>query len=337
MEYRQLRKQIQQKQWNSCYVFYGTEQFVKMRTLDKLCQAALEDGDPGWNQTVLDEKASADDIFTACQTLPLFASHRVVIVKECPLLKQGGGTSGEDTLLSLIDHLPPETILIFVLEGKPDGRRKLTAALKKKDVMIEFSTMTEQEIYAWLKAYAAQRGQTIEPQAMGTLVQCVGMDMQTVATEMEKVCCYAEKKNIITRKDVLSICSQTLEANAFEVIDLLAEGKRIQASKKIDLLLLEGNSVQMFMGAVAYRLRQLLSARQGWEEGKTLQAAAAKVQGPRFAAQRTARQAKTMKTQDLRNGLMAIAEADFAMKSGQIRNDRAAMEMALWKAFPLQT
>ena len=33
-----------------------------MRTLEKLCQAALEDGDPSWNQTVLDEKASAEDI-----------------------------------------------------------------------------------------------------------------------------------------------------------------------------------------------------------------------------------------------------------------------------------
>ena len=50
MEYRQLRKQIQQKQLSSCYLLFGVEQFVKMRTLEKLCQAALEDGDPGWNQ-----------------------------------------------------------------------------------------------------------------------------------------------------------------------------------------------------------------------------------------------------------------------------------------------
>ena len=132
MEYRQLRKQIQQKQLSSCYLLFGVEQFVKMRTLEKLCQAALEDGDPGWNQTVLDEKASAEDIFAACQTLPMFAPRRVVIVKECPFFKQGGGAAGEETILSLIDTLPPETLLVFVLEGKPDGRRKLTAALKKK-------------------------------------------------------------------------------------------------------------------------------------------------------------------------------------------------------------
>ena len=49
MEYRQLKKQIQQKQFLSCYVLFGVEQFVKMRTLEKLCQAALEEGDPGWN------------------------------------------------------------------------------------------------------------------------------------------------------------------------------------------------------------------------------------------------------------------------------------------------
>lgn len=334
MEYRQLKKQIQQKQFLSCYVLFGVEQFVKMRTLEKLCQAALEEGDPGWNQTVLDEKASAEDIFAACQTLPMFAPHRVVIVKECPLLKQGGGTAGEETMLSLIETLPPETILVFVLEGKPDGRRKLTAAMKKRDAMVEFATMTEHEIFAWLKAYAAQRGKAVEPQALETLLQRVGTDMQMIATEMEKICCYAEKSDQITRKDVLDISSQTLEANAFEVVDLLAAGRRQQAAEQIDLLLREGHSIQMFMGAVGYRLRQLLAARQGWEEGKSVQAAAAKVQGPRFAAQRTAKQAKAMRTEHLRRGLAALTEADYAIKSGQMKDDRAALETALWQAFP---
>ncbi len=334
MEYRQLKKQIQQKQFLSCYVLFGVEQFVKMRTLEKLCQAALEEGDPGWNQTVLDEKASAEDIFAACQTLPMFAPHRVVIVKECPLLKQGGGTAGEETMLSLIETLPPETILVFVLEGKPDGRRKLTAAMKKRDAMVEFATMTEHEIFAWLKAYAAQRGKAVEPQALETLLQRVGTDMQTIATEMEKICCYAEQSDQITRKDVLAVSSQTLEANAFEVVDLLAAGRRQQAAEQIDLLLREGHSIQMFMGAVAYRLRQLLAARQGWEEGKSVQAAAAKVQGPRFAAQRTAKQAKAMRTEHLRQGLAALTEADYAIKSGQMKDDRAALETALWQAFP---
>ena len=193
MEYKQLKKQIQQKQLSSCYVLYGAEQFVKLRTLDRLCQAALEGGDPGWNQNVLEEKATADEIYAACQTLPMFAPHRVVIVKESPLLKNGGGTAGEETLLSLIDSLPTETVLIFLLEGKPDGRRKLTVALKKKDALVEFSTMTEYEIFSWLKAYAAQRGKAVQPQALETLVQWVGTDMQTVATEMEKVCSYAAR------------------------------------------------------------------------------------------------------------------------------------------------
>ena len=92
----------------------------------------------------------------------------------------------------------------------------------------------------------------------------------------------------------------------------------------------------MFMGAVAYRLRQLLAARQGWEEGKSVQAAAAKVQGPRFAAQRTAKQAGTMRTEDLRRGLLALTEADFALKSGRMKEDRAVLETALWQAFPVK-
>lgn len=334
MEYKQLRKQIQQGALGTCYLLYGPEQFVKHRTLERLCQTALEDGDPGWNQTVLEEKATADDIYAACQTLPMFAPRRVVIVKESPLLKNGGGTAGEETLLGLLEALPQETLLLFLLEGKPDGRRKLTAALKKKDALVEFATMTETEIFSWIRAYAAQRGKAIDPQAAQTLVQWVGTDMQTIATEIEKICSFAEKSDWIERADVEAVCSRTLEANAFAIVDLLADGKRKQAAGQIDLLLEDGGSVQMFMGAVAYRLRQLLAARQGWEEGKTLQAAAAKVPGPRFAAQRTAKQARALDTAALRRGLAALAEADFAIKSGRVRSDRAALENALWQAFP---
>ncbi|MFR5868758.1 MAG: hypothetical protein ACLUFF_00515, partial [Acutalibacteraceae bacterium] len=94
------------------------------------------------------------------------------------------------------------------------------------------------------------------------------------------VCSYAENKELITKEDVQAVASQTLEANAFAIVDLLLQGKRERVARQMDLLFEDGGSVQMFMGAVAYRLRQLLAARQGWEEGKSLSAAAAKVQGP---------------------------------------------------------
>ena len=116
----------------------------------------------------------------------MFAPRRVVIVKECPFFKQGAERQGRKPYFPLIDTLPPETLLVFVLEGKPDGRRKLTAALKKRDAMVEFSTMTEHEIFAWLKAYAAQHWQGGRATSAETLIQRVGTDMQTVATEMEK-------------------------------------------------------------------------------------------------------------------------------------------------------
>ena len=43
-----------------------------------------------------------------------------------------------------------------------------------------------------------------------------------------------------------------------------------------------------------------------------------------------------MKTETLRQGLIALTEADFAIKSGRVRDDRAALETALWQAFGAQ-
>ena len=160
--------------------------------------------------------------------------------KGMPLFQTGGrsGRGGNHTFLDR--HAAAGNAPRICIGRKAGWAEKADGGAEERDAMVEFSTMTEHEIFAWLKAYAAQRGKAVEPQALETLIQRVGTDMQTVATEMEKICCYAEERDRITRKDVLDISSQTLEANAFEIVDLLAMGKRRQAAEQIDLLLSRG-------------------------------------------------------------------------------------------------
>lgn len=331
MLYSQLQKEIKQHVLHPVYLFYGEERFVLLRTLDRLIQAALDGADADWNLVRFDASARAEDIALSAQTLGLFAANRVIVVQDCPAFYPGCKESEEKRLLALVQDMPEQVTLIFVCRKKPDGRKPLTKALQKQ-VTVDFTPLTESDIQAWLRGYAKQNGLSWQPEAIDRLLFYLGRDMQTIVSETDKVFAYAHPDTQITAAMVETIVTQSTEAKTFDIVDDLFAGHLIQAQTQIDLLLRNGESIPALIGAVVYRVRTVLEARQWLDQGLSVKAAAAKLKGPRFATERTARLAQQWPSIRLEQALCALAEADFAFKSGQMR-DRAALDTALAQAF----
>lgn len=331
MLYSQLQKEIKQHVLHPVYLFYGEERFVLLRTLDRLIQAALDGADADWNLVRFDASARAEDIALSAQTLGLFAANRVIVVQDCPAFYPGCKESEEKRLLALVQDMPEQVTLIFVCRKKPDGRKPLTKALQKQ-VTVDFTPLTESDIQAWLRGYAKQNGLSWQPEAVDRLLFYLGRDMQTIVSETDKVFAYAHPDTQITAAMVETIVTQSTEAKTFDIVDDLFAGHLIQAQTQIDLLLRNGESIPALIGAVVYRVRTVLEARQWLDQGLSVKAAAAKLKGPRFATERTARLAQQWPSIRLEQALCALAEADFAFKSGQMR-DRAALDTALAQAF----
>ncbi len=331
MLYSQLQKEIKQHILHPVYLLYGEERFVLLRTLERLIQAALDGADADWNLVRFDAAARAEDIVLSAQTLGLFAANRVIVVQDCPAFYPGCKESEEKQLLALVQDLPEQVTLIFVCRKKPDGRKPLTKALQKQ-ITVDFAPLAEPDIHAWLRGYAKQNGLSWQPEAMERLLFYVGRDMQTIVSETDKVFAYAYPHTDITPAMVETIVTQSTEAKTFDIVDDLFSGHLAQAQMQIDLLLRNGESIPALIGAIVYRIRTVLEARQWLEQGLSVKSAAAKLKGPRFATERTARLAQKWPLPRLERALCALAEADFSFKSGQMR-DRTALDTALARAF----
>ena len=331
MDYKQLQNEIRQGVFHPVYLFYGAENFVKERSLKKLCDALLQGGMAELNLTRFEQDAQADEIVSAIETVPAFAPRRVVVYADCPMLQKSGKDAGEKKLLAAMEQMPQESVLIFYLRGEPDARRSMYKRLAK-ECLVAFDPLGEQDIYAWLKADAKSRGMSMGQEAMSRLVYLVGKDMGTVAREVEKAYAYAYPRTEVSRADIDAVCTQSLEAGAFDMLDDIVNRRFSKAMDQLDQMQKDGASVQEIMGAAAYRIKMLVTARELMDQRMPEQKAISKIPGPRFAAKRAYSDAKKYPLAELQRALCALAEADYAIKTGQ-KKDRVALEEALIGSF----
>ena len=118
-----------------CYLFEGTEEYIKQQALKNLCARLLPEGLEQMNLTDLTDPAP-DALIAAAETLPFLAEKRVVVVRECTLLTAGRKAEDEDRAAALMDYvprIPPTACVVFYVKGKADGRKKLYTLLKKQN------------------------------------------------------------------------------------------------------------------------------------------------------------------------------------------------------------
>ena len=133
MTWKEFYAQIKTGDLQSVYLFSGPEEYLKREALGALAKSLLPPGLEQLNETAL-EGASALEIIDAAETLPFMCERRMVVVRDWAPLLGGKSRSEEDEAARMLEWLknpPASCVLVFLMRGEPDGRKKLTTALKK--------------------------------------------------------------------------------------------------------------------------------------------------------------------------------------------------------------
>jgi len=328
MNYEELNKELKAGTLQRVYLLHGPENFVKERSLKRICSLALEDGLAELNLTKFEETATPQEIVDACETLPVFAPRRVVVYYDCPILMPAGKSTGEDLLADYLARVPEHAVLIFFMRAKADGRRSLYKKLAKH-CTVQFDALSPAAMYTWLQQDAKMRGISVRQGTLERLVEYVGNDMWTVVHESEKVYAYAYPRTQITDADVDAICTRTAEADAFDMLASLLKGRKEEAAAKLVTALQKGASVQSIMGALGYTLRSMHAARVYLDRGISPQKAAEQMEGNRFANRQAVNNASGYSKKQIERAIKGLAEADHAIKSGRM-GERAALDSVLF-------
>ncbi len=243
------------------YTLIGTESFLRKR---KLNQLKKEHDITEMNLVYFDyTKDHMDNILEECNTMPFFSDHKMVVIQNCTFF----GSTNKDTVEELLHYLDkpnPTTIVVLDYDGKKDARKKLGKELAKLTKEFRFEEISEDERNRIVKEACQKRGIQIERDALLVFYARVGLDLNRIYTELEKLQLHG---GTITKEVVEALISRPIEDDTF----LLSNAIFNHDTKKVFSLVqdFKQNSVEVIalIGLLAAQFRFLLQVQTLKEEG----------------------------------------------------------------------
>ncbi len=321
MEYKAFFSRIGQG-ISGGYYFHGVEEYVKRSALQQL--AANFDPQELNVQTLY--APAAQDVIAACETLPFFAEQRLIVCRDW-------AQKEEKALADYFPRVPESTVLILYRTGKADARTALFQSVKKLNRDVDFCPLSEADATRWLLQQAVKRAGILEPSVARHIVTLVGVDVNALHNELEKLLAYAGPGNPITREAVSACVLANVEYRLFDTLDDLLSGRTAEGLRALYSMLEERTTRPTAAAALlAGQCKNLLGAKLLLEAGvKNEKDIASRLNCKPFVAQKSLRMCRRYSVERLKTALRAFADVDYRIKTGQAQ-ERPALEAAIFEA-----
>ena len=310
----------------------GEDEFSKEKRIERFLEETLGDlKDDPMSRTILfatdpDIPSVVDAVFTACESVSMFSSEQVVVVRKCEVLKA-------DEMKSLAKWLSHKPSCKLLLEfSKLDARGELFKALKTAGTIEKYDVPKQYKMAEWIAAAIPSHfKKAIDPEASNYLAEALGTDTKLVCEEVEKILLFAPDAPKITLDLVKTMVVPKRELVAYEIQESFGKLDPKEYTRKLNEMLNNGvNAVQIVASLYSYTL-DLLNTASLSAKGMSPKDIATKLGKNDFifnikgkAPENARRWGKPLLCRVLRR----LADLDYEIKSGKC-STRIAQELAL--------
>jgi DNA polymerase-3 subunit delta len=165
------------------YYFYGPEDVLKDEAVRMILELAL---DPSVREFNLDQRSASqldpEEVYSLCNTLPMLADRRVVLLREVEAWKRK--TRGRAEFLRYLEHPSPATVVILI---QGSGEENEDRELSQHSYTVRFDAYSPSQAVKWVLRQAGRMGLNLEPVAAEHLVRAVGPDLGALTSELGKL------------------------------------------------------------------------------------------------------------------------------------------------------
>lgn len=321
---QKILQDIKNQQYSQVYLLHGEEDYLRKQYRDKMKEALIDDGDTMNNHYYEGKDSKIDEVIDLAETMPFFASRRVIIIENSGWFQKGG-----DKMAEYLQNLPDTTYFIFV-ETQIDKRSKLYKTVKNKGRIAEFAHQDEQTLKRWILGMLKKEEKNITAADLQFLLERTGTEMANIKTEMEKLLCYTMNKTEVTREDIEEICTKRIQNQIFEMINAMADrNQKLALDLYYDLLTLKEPPMRI-LALIGRQFNLLLQVKELRTKGYSPQVISEKTGLHSFIVGKYEKQASRFKTKELKEALEACVEADEGVKTGKM-NDVMSVEILICK------
>lgn len=333
---KELNKRL--KSGCALYCFYASEEAL-VRSAAGKALAWLSREDP--EITVLDGPApSVEEIVLAAGTISFFGGKRLVSL---PLLR--AASYSDKDLQELCETLADTENAVFVItcvmEEKfgrlSPGKReqKFIAACEKLGYCVQIQKPGRAELQALAREWAKDCGAEFAPGAESALLDRCGEDQFLLQNEIAKLAALAGY-GTITPQMVGQLGTVTLDADTFDMVQLVVAGRIGEAQKRLKTLLELQNDPILITGALIGNYLDMYRVLQGKRSRRSL-ADVAKDFGYggkwSYRLGKTEKAAARFRRHQLEQCLSILQKLDLDLKSSKLDADllmqKALCELAL--------
>jgi len=240
----------------------GEEKAFVEEALLKIKEKILSEGLEDFNNEVLSGKStSLDVVVSSANTLPMMASHRLVVVKDAESL-----AASELNALEIYLQSPCLTTLLVFIFDSIDARQKIIKLFEKANVCFKFDHPKEDEMLSLIRKRAKHYSLHCDDESALFLLMEVGTDLLMLDRAFEKLALACQDKNI-TVTDVVEQVSETRSIDAFILARAVAVGDRKKAVECMAKLNMAKEVPLRLLGMLAWQLRQVIKTRLLLDKG----------------------------------------------------------------------
>ena len=189
------------------------------------------------------DSLNADAFGEKASTLPFIDALRVLVLRDWGLLagKRDKG-AGAERAAGYLAVLPDSTHLVLAAHGSIAAGNAIYKAVAgmerdKRARIQKFEPPRRPDRAGWVRKLAEERGLTITPAAVRTLLERSQPDLRLLDQEVAKLALYAWPATRIDEEAVRALVSDTREEEIFALTDALATGRPGEVAAMLQLAL----------------------------------------------------------------------------------------------------
>jgi DNA polymerase-3 subunit delta len=178
-----LSKSLKKGELAAAYYLHGPEDVLKDEAVRAILERAL---DPAMRDFNFDQRSasqlSPDEVYSLCNTLPMLAERRVVLIREVEAWKRKTRTRTE--FLDYLKKPSPQTVVILIQGSAEESEDKELAQLT---YTVRLEPLSASQATKWVLRHAASLDLNLDSSAAEHLVVALGTDLGSLSAELAKL------------------------------------------------------------------------------------------------------------------------------------------------------
>ena len=273
---------------------------------------------------------SMDDVLEEANYFSLFDEKKYLVVRNANIFATTRKSSEveteskkDDKLIKYLENPNPNTVLIFTMNGKAAGNKKITKIIKEKYNYIEIENLKINDIQLKIEHLFKEDEYKCSKDVIYYIINNSLNNYDLAYNEVEKIKLYYGKGCEVKLEDVSNIISKAIEENNFKFIDSVVARNISEAFNRFDDLMLQKVEPIMLMSMLTKEVRNMLLAKKLLNSKSKSEMM--KILGLNYEFQivKTISNSYNFSINELEEYLLLLAEFDYKVKNGKMNNKRA--------------